>query len=336
MSIATTPTSFGFSGRNFKTVRFYTTKYVLNLTRALSQMLLRELKILTADIVCDALVTSETVQRNRTNPTELLFILIPQLLVADIGAVPEPGKYCIYQLEQMNDKNVANETLIKTHFNSILTSLIRNSVAAFDYSSVNLDYYPESLRSKITLLPPPIYITPAIPSRRIHFSDTRRRDDILFYGSVNARRERIVDQLAQTLNRRGYKYNIRVLTRSFGDELMDYISGARIVLNIHFYANSILETDRIHTALQFDNVTVISEYPTQRDALLPIYESFPQIKFCNEIGSDAYNVDELADACIRAIAGSDDDDGVARAAAHLRTVNQLNALCGAHLIPMEK
>lgn len=332
MSTTANPSSLKW--RNFKTVRFYTTKYVLNLTRALSQMLLRELKILTADIVFDALVTSETVQRNRTNPTELLFILIPQLLVTDSNAVPDAGKYCIYQLEQMNDKNVANETLIKTHFNSILTSLIRNSVAAFDYSSVNLDYYPESLRSKITLLPPPIYITPAIPSNRIHFSDTRR-SDILFYGSFNARRERIVDQLAQNLIRRGYKYNIRVLTRSFGDELMDYISGARIVLNIHFYANSILETDRIHTALQFDNVTVISEYPTQRDALLPIYESFPQIRFCNEIGSDAYNVDELADACIRAIAGPD-GDGVARAAAHLRTINQLNALCGAHLIPMEK
>lgn len=312
MSTATNPTS---SGCKFKTVRFYTTKYVLNLTRSLSQMLLRELKILTADIVCDTPITSETVQRNRTKPTELLFILIPQLLVADIGAVPEPGKYCIYQLEQLNDK-MHDNTVIKTTFNPILTSLIRNSVAAFDYSSVNLDYYPKSLRSKITVLPPPIRITqpPAIPETH--------RSDILFYGSMNPRRERILTRLAETLGQRGHNYNIQVLTRAFGDELMHYISSARIVLNIHFYANSILETDRIHTALQFNGVTVISEYPTQRDAFLPIYESNPRMRFCEEISCD--NIAELADACINVLslqvaAGSD---------AH---VFKLNALCATEL-----
>ena len=122
MSAASTnPTISGFSERKFKTVRFYTTKYVLNLTRALSQTLLRELKILTTDIVCDTPLTFETVQRNRAAPTELLFILIPQLLVTDASALPDPGKYCIYQLEQLNDKNVASnkpgnahETLIHT------------------------------------------------------------------------------------------------------------------------------------------------------------------------------------------------------------------------------
>lgn len=316
MSTATNPTSSGceFKGCKFKTVRFYTTKYVLNLTRSLSQMLLRELKLLTADIVCDTPITSEIVQRNRTNPTELLFILIPQLLVTDASALPEPGKYCIYQLEQLNDK-MHDNTVIKTTFNPILTSLIRNSVAAFDYSSVNLDYYPKSLRSKITVLPPPIRITqpPAIPETH--------RSDILFYGSMNPRRERILTRLAETLGQRGHNYNIQVLTRAFGDELIHYISSARIVLNIHFYANSILETDRIHTALQFNGVTVISEYPTQRDAFLPIYESNPRMRFCEEISCD--NIAELADACINVlslqVSGSDEH------------VFKLNALCSTAL-----
>jgi hypothetical protein len=114
------------------------------------------------------------------------------------------------------------------------------------------------------------------------------------------------------------------------------------VLNIHFYANSILETDRIHTALQFNNnVTVISEYPTQRDALLPLYETNPRMRFCEEIscnrggggGGDDYNVAELAEACIKILSlpkvPNDDDKNI-----HLfedECVLKLNALCSTEL-----
>lgn len=330
MSTATNPTS---SERKFKTVRFYTTKYVLNLTRAISQMLLRELKILTADIVCDTPITFETVQRNRAAPTELLFILIPQLLVTNASALPDPGKYCIYQLEQLNDKNVTNssstdnETLIKTQFNPTFMDLLQNSATAFDYSSVNLNYYPASVRSKVAVLPPPVYVMPA--AAPVVNCNAPCNSDILFYGSLNPRRERILSQLAQAFIRRGYtSYNIRTVSRLFGEELLQYVARARIVLNIHFYANSILETDRIHTALQFNNVTVISECPTQRDALLPAYEANPRILFCEEICD---NVDELTEACIKVLLSVDEaslkDDKQANNANTLH----LNELCAAEL-----
>lgn len=337
MSTAANPPKIsGFSERKFKTVRFYTTKYVLNLTRALSQTLLREFKILTVDIVCDTPLTFETVQRNRTAPTELLFILIPQLLASDATALPDPGKYCIYQLEQLNDKNGSSnksgnvhETLVKTHFNPTFISLIRNSIVAFDYSSVNLSYYPDSIRSKITVLPPPVYIImpPATPTN----TNNTYMSDILFYGSANPRRERILTRLAQTLHRRGHAYNVRSVSRLFGDELLQYVTNARIVLNIHFYANSILETDRIHTALQCDNVTVISEYPTQRDALLSLYESNPRIQFCEEIcdsGDADADVAELAEACIKMLSF---DNRSHRDQTTAARVGKLNELCAAEL-----
>jgi hypothetical protein len=334
---ATNPTLSGLSQRKFKTVRFYTTKYVLNLTRALSQTLLREIKILTSDIVCDTPLTFETVQRNRMNPTELLFILIPQLMVSDASALPDPGKYCIYQLEQLNDKNGSsnksgnvNETLIKTQFNHTLTALICNSIAAFDYSSVNLDYYPKSLRSKITVLPPPIYVIAPLPANTI-IDNKPYKSDILFYGSTNPRRERILTRLTQTLHRRGHAYNVRSVSRLFGDELLQYVTNARIVLNIHFYANSILETDRIHTALQCDHVTVISEYPTQRDALLSLYESNPRIRFCEEIcdsGDADADVAELAEACIKTLSF---DNRSHRDQTTAARVGKLNELCAAEL-----
>lgn len=331
------PTISGFSERKFKTVRFYTTKYVLNLTRALSQTLLRELKILTTDIVCDTPLTFETVQRNRAAPTELLFILIPQLLVTDASALPDPGKYCIYQLEQLNDKNVASnkpgnahETLIKTHFNPTFMALLQNSATAFDYSSVNLNYYPASVRSKVAVLPPPVYDMPgAAAAAAATAPNNPYSSDILFYGSLNPRRERILTQLTQALIRRGYtSYNIRVVSRLFGEELLQYVARARIVLNIHFYANSILETDRMHTALQFNNVTVISEYPTQRDALLPAYEANPRILFCEEICD---NVDELTEACIKVLLSVDDALKHDKQATNNANTRHLNELCAAEL-----
>lgn len=321
---------------NFKTVKFYTTKYVLNLTRALSQTLLRECKMLTTDIICDTAVSSDAVRQNRMKPDELLFILIPQLMVTSSESLPEPNKYCVYQLEQLNDKNKTN-TLVATHFNAVFLSLLRDSLAAFDYSSVNLKYYPEHLQSKMRVLPPPVWsshysigVHPIVENCGGDSAARKYRSDILFYGSMNERRERILTQLRNRVLQHRGDCTMLVINRVFGDELMRYISNARIVLNLHFYPNSILETDRIHAALQFNNVTVISEYPTQRDALLPIYESFPQIKFCNEIEIDdtCCNVDDLADACIRAINNHNHNHNNN---AHSRTINQLNALCDAEM-----
>jgi hypothetical protein len=276
----------------FKTVHFYTTKYVANLTRGLSQVFLRDLKIMTSGITCDQIVHSSDVIRNRENPSELMFILIPQLLVTDSSSLPDPHKYCIYQLEQLNDKNKNNkitsdgDVMVKTVFGSVMTELIRNSVASYDYSAINVDYYPTELRKFIKILIPPIY-------NQVHEIGTMIPEmapiDILFYGGINARRESILKLIMGQLQT-GHGIKITVVNRVFGEDLLKLIAKARVVLNIHFYTNSILETDRIHTALQFENVNVVSEYPTQRDDLISVYETHPRILFCDEI------VDNVVDA----------------------------------------
>lgn len=57
---------------------------------------------------------------------------------------------------------------------------------------------------------------------------TRKKDiDILFYGSMNKHRKKLLDHLKQ-------KYNVCILTNKF-DNLDDYILRSKILLNIHFY-----------------------------------------------------------------------------------------------------
>ena len=289
----------------FKTVHFYTTKYVANLTRALSQVFLRDLKIMTSGITCDQIVHAADINRNREKPSELMFILIPQLLVPDSNSLPDPHKYCIYQLEQLNDKNKItgdDAVMVKTDFGNVMTELIRNSVASYDYAAINIDYYPTELRDSIKVLVPPIY-------NQVHHFDTMMPEmapiDILFYGGINSRRESILKHITGRLQT-DYGIKIMVVNRVFGEDLLKFIANARVVLNIHYYTNSILETDRIHTALQFKNVTVVSEYPTQRDNLLSLYEAHPRILFCDEIvnvNSDNCNAltEKLIQTCIFAL-----------------------------------
>jgi len=285
-----------FYKSKFKTVHFYTTKYVANLTRALSQVFLRDLKIMTSGITCDQIVHTADINRNRENPSELMFILIPQLLVPDSGSLPEPHKYCIYQLEQLNDKNKITGdggVMVKTVFGSVMTELIRNSVASYDYSAINIDYYPTELRDSIQVLVPPIY------NQDYQFGTMMPEMspiDILFYGGINSRRESILKHIMGRLQT-DYGIKVMVVNRVFGEDLLKLIAKARVVLNIHYYTNSILETDRIHAALQFENVTVVSEYPTQRDNFLSVYEAHPRVLFCDEIGicdDSAGNADDNA------------------------------------------
>ena len=318
----------------FETVYFYTTKYVMNLTRSLSQLFLREFKILTSGISCDTIVSRTDVLRNRANPTELMFILIPQLMVVGEDALPDPNKYCIYQLEQLNDKHGGAQettTIVKTELDSpLMVALIRGSIASYDYSAVNLKYYPASLHPKICVLPPPVYIY-AVTTPNLIFNSMRNDDaeayksDILFYGGMNHRRERILSQIMKPLQN-GHGYKIIIVNRVFGDELLKYIFNTRVVLNIHYYANSILETDRIHTALQFDHVKLVSEYPTQCDALLPTYKAHHnRILFCNEISDRFVVTSELIKACVCALA----EPTAPPAIESLPPV--LNALCAAEI-----
>ena len=292
----------------FKTVHFYTTKYVANLTRALSQMFLRELKIMTSGITCDRIVHAADIIRNRENPNELMFILIPQILVPDSKSLPDPHKYCIYQLEQLNDKNKITgdgSVMVKTVFDSVMTELIQNSVAAYDYSAINVNYYPTKLQQFIKILVPPIYIYNQVQQIGMMMPDMMYPIDILFYGGINDRRECILKNITGRLQT-DCGARVTIVNRVFGDDLLKLIAKARVVLNIHYYTNSILETDRIHTALQFENVIVVSEYPTQRDEFLPVYKAHPRVLFCDEIIDIVDNTltEQLIQTCILALSSA--------------------------------
>ena len=81
------------------------------------------------------------------------------------------SKYVIYQLENL----IENVNIHKYN------ELFKHSMYIYDYSDYNIRYYPESLKDKIKIISPPIY--------------TKDKIDILFYGTINERRNKILNYL---------------------------------------------------------------------------------------------------------------------------------------------
>jgi hypothetical protein len=161
-----------------------------------------------------------------------------------------PKNYIIYQLEQ---KDISKWINIKYEA-SILFSKI-----TWDYSQSNINKFPELFKDKIIYVPLPI-----VPIQLINSSYNPNiipKNNILFYGSMNDIRRYKLNYL----NRKLYpKYNIKIISNIYGDKLIREILNSKIILNIHFYKDAILETARINEILSCNRI-VISELPNMID-----------------------------------------------------------------------
>ncbi|HEX8958244.1 MAG TPA: methyltransferase domain-containing protein [Solirubrobacterales bacterium] len=104
----------------------------------------------------------------------------------------------------------------------------------WDYSQRNADRYPELGLPRPRVLPvgfyPGLTRIPAAPVEDI---------DVLFYGSLNERRERVL----ATLQARGL--NVKAVFGVYGAERDSLIARAKIVLNVHFYEAKVFEMVRV-------------------------------------------------------------------------------------------
>lgn len=115
---------------------------------------------------------------------------------------------------------------------------------------------------------------------------TQKDYDVLFYGTLNERRQKILDEL------RKRKVNaINII--AFGQSRDDFISRSKIVLNIHYFNAEIFENIRLNYLMN-NAVAILSELnPTT--SIDPIYK--------NAICGVEY--DKLVETCIELL-GNDD------------------------------
>ncbi|GBR76939.1 hypothetical protein NO2_1411 [Candidatus Termititenax persephonae] len=196
-------------------------------------------------------------------------IILGDTIYADYADKLKNLKYIPWQMEQLDTA--------EGHYSSFphYQNFLQNAAAVWDYSMQNIKFL-RGLGLSAQHLPigwhAKLETIPASPEKDL---------DVLFYGTLNERRLKIIEQLEG----RGVKVGYTNFT--LGAERDRLIARAKIVLNIHYWHMAILETARIHYLLN-NKVFVITEQSVDNP--------YPQV----DLVSVPY--DQLAEECVRRLA----------------------------------
>lgn len=173
-----------------------------------------------------------------------------------LGDVKLPENSILYNLEQVGGGNIG-----------VMPSLAKRS-QVWDYSLKNVEDWKAI---GIEAAHVPFCYVPELTKLNGSCDDTT---DVLFYGCLNERRQKIVNALKS----RGV--NVETKFGCYGDDLLAAMNKAKIILNVHFYDSKIFEVVRVGYALANKKAVVSetsaddSDYSHLRDGIKTVeYES---------------------------------------------------------------
>ncbi len=121
------------------------------------------------------------------------------------------------------------------------------------------DYDRTNAETMASILARPVhYFKMFYAAELARIPDAKTKDvDVLFFGSFNARRSAVLDDLRQ----RGL--SVRAVFGVYGAELDELISRSKVVINIHFYPNGRLEMIRLFDLLANARTVVCEVNPSE-------------------------------------------------------------------------
>ncbi len=173
---------------------------------------------------------------------DLYTVLCPQMF----DRLPPLERTILFQMEQVRASQWVTPAYLWT---------LAGSLAVLDYSLDNVAALVErGLPLKqvyhVPIEPPAVPAPPPLPEGRTI--------DVLFYGALNARRERYFEALRR-------RVDLQVVTEVFGDDMNRLLRSAKVVVNIHHYEDALLETTRLSEALSLGARVVSEEGVDQAD-----------------------------------------------------------------------
>lgn len=213
------------------------------------------------DLSYDVVKVLNTIASDRIN-----IILGANLLeTKDLSALP--SNTIIYNFEQLSDDNSWMSDVYKVALENF---------QVWDYSIQNISYL-----NKLPLKFRPIYVPLGYCKELERITISNVQDiDVLFYGSLNDRRKRLLQRLVDR------NLNVKCLFNVYGHERDHYISRSKLVLNLHYYETQIFEIARVSYLLN-NKVAVVSEFDNGTE----IYDYLKK-------GICLVDFDELPDACM--------------------------------------
>jgi hypothetical protein len=181
-------------------------------------------------------------------PEDLYLVICPQMF----SHLPPCEKRIVFQMEQ---------SVHPRWFTPEYLNILYNSVAVFDYSAQNIQFLtqqglPVDMIFHVPLSPVPNY-PGAEFSSEVTDSDSAHTCDVLFYGDLkNKRRQAFLKVL-------GEHFDVRAERGLYGQDLWRAMAHAKVVVNIHYYENALLESTRICECLSL-GARVVSEAATDQ------------------------------------------------------------------------
>lgn len=201
---------------------------------------------------------------NNTNENDKYIILYNSR-----GDLKLPNVYIWYQVEQTKSMN----------FN---IHALQNSRIIWDFSIKNYNNYKQLPLHNIYYMPLPFYYnisTEAIDNDSYQY-------DIFFYGAPNYRRSNILNLLKT-------KYNIKIGFCVFGDERDNYIKSSKIIINLHYYDEAVVETARFNEVLKFNKLIISETSSSLKYDYYNVNLYKDLVVFIDNINDDLSNIDQL-------------------------------------------
>lgn len=156
--------------------------------------------------------------------------------------------YIVIQFEQIAFIDNFDLALSYDRYRSYI-QLMKNSIQIWDYSNLNINFLNNLGFNNIKYFPIGFH-----EKNQILDNNKNKDIDVLFYGSLNDRRIKILEEL------KNKEVKLKVLTDSYDLERNQYIERSKIILNINWNERTILAEHRISFLLN-NKCFVVSELP---------------------------------------------------------------------------
>lgn len=174
---------------------------------------------------------------------QIHIVICPQMF-------PElPKNYVAFQMEQ---------SINPRWFTADYFAILNNAIAVFDYSLTNIEYLLQQgiPYQKLFYMPISSYANYAEHLSQTGYNlqpvEGEKDVDVLFYGDPNCeRRQSYLRQLSK-------RFNVHVASEVFGEDLTRLVQRAKLIINIHYYEDALLETTRLYETLSL-GTPIVSE-----------------------------------------------------------------------------